>query len=65
MIEINLDSIKCPMCKKHSYLKMIYDETTKLYYFRCGRCKLESANKYTDSMNLFKNFSLLKWNKKN
>ena len=35
MIEIKLKNIKCPICNKHSFLKIIYDETNKLYSFKC------------------------------
>ena len=63
MMEIKLKNIKCPICNKHSFLKIIYDETNKLYSFKCDKCGLESVPKFTDSINLFKNFEKLKRNK--
>ena len=65
MIEIKLNNIKCPICNKHSFLKIVYDETNKLYSFKCDKCGLESVPKFTDSINLFKNFEKLKWCKRN
>ena len=65
MIEIKLNNIKCPICNKHSFLKIIYDETNKLYSFKCDKCGLESVPKFTDSINLFKNFEKLKCNRRN
>ena len=65
MMEIKLNNIKCPICNKHSFLKIIYDETNKLYSFKCDKCGLESVPKFTDSINLFKNFEKLKWNRHN
>ena len=65
MIEIKLKNIKCPICNKHSFLKIIYDETDRLYSFKCDKCGLESVPKFTDSINLFKNFEKLKWTRRN
>ena len=65
MMEIKLIDLKCPICNKHSFLKIIYYETNKLYSFICDRCGLESVPKFTDSINLFKNFEKLKWNRRN
>lgn len=62
-MEIKLKNVKCPICNNYSFLEIIYDETNKLYYLKCNKCKLESVNKFTDSINLFKNFDKLKWNR--
>lgn len=63
MMDIDLNNIRCPVCNEYSFLKLIYDETNKLYYFKCNKCRLESVPKFTDSINLFKNFEKLKWNR--
>lgn len=65
MIEIKLKNIKCPICNNHSFLKIIYDETNKLYFLKCDKCRLESVSRFADSINLFKNFEKLKWNRRN
>lgn len=62
-MEINLHNIKCPICKDNSFLKLVYNESDKAYHFKCNKCKMESVNRFTDSINLFKNFDNLKWNR--
>lgn len=52
------------MCNEHSFLTIVYDEPSKLYFFKCDRCRLESVNGFTDSINLFKNFGELRWTRK-
>ena len=51
-MEIKLNNIKCPICNNHSFLKIIYDETNKLYSFKCDKCGLEIDRDFNASINL-------------
>lgn len=63
-IKIRINDLHCPVCCSSSFVSLCYDDEQRLYYFKCDHCNLQTEAKFSDAMNLFKNFNNLKWVKK-